>query len=146
MFAASAASLTLGATALPVAAKAFGELHRTVLQSNGNNTLARQGESFDPAEGARERNSRQRAGGITGGTCSETEEPSYMDATPKKASAGDIRRSYETKKGSATSSKGILSDILAKVPRRTVGTESYKRASRPAPSRQGGYGNQSFTP
>lgn len=140
---APAATFALGGAALPVAIKAAAELHLTSLRAN---TLARQGESLPGAAGARERNAKQRAGGITGGTCSETDEPSYMDAAPRKPQAGDTRADFAQKKGAATSSKGILADILAKVPRRTVGGEEYKRAARPSPAREGGFGNQSFTP
>jgi hypothetical protein len=140
MFAAVAASTAAGVAVVPVAAKALGELHRAVFMSN---TLARQGESIRDA-GADERLARQRAGGIGGGEVSETDEPAYMGKLPRRAVAGDLRPSYVVKKGSATSSKGILSDILAKVPRQVHGTDSYKRIARPQPSRQAGFGNQSF--
>lgn len=143
MFAAAAATSAVGVAVVPVAAKALGELHRAVFPSD---TLARQGESLGKDSGANERLARQRASGVGGGEVSETEEPSYMGKLPKKAMAGDLRRSYQQRKGSATSSKGILADILSKVPRQSNGTDSYKRIARPPPSRQGGFGNQSYTP
>jgi hypothetical protein len=141
MFAA-AATVAVGASALPVAAKAIGELHRAVFMSNA---LARQGQSLVGSEGEIERSARQRAAGI-GGAVPESDEPSYMDNVPKKAVAGDTRGKYVQTRGSATSSRGILSDILAKVPRRANGTDEYKEIARPRPSRQAGYDNQAFAP
>lgn len=142
MFAAAAASSAVGVVALPVAAKAVGELHRAVFLSN---TLARQGESINPDAGEGDKLARQKVGGISGGKRAESDEPAYMGKTPKNSGA-DLRKSYQTRKGAATSSKGILSDILAKVPSQTNGTDSYKRIARPQPTRAGGFGNQSFTP
>jgi hypothetical protein len=138
MFAAAAATV-MGVSAFPVAAKAIGELHRAVFESN---TLARQGLSVPKETGAGERLARQRAGGINGGT--EGDEPGYMEKVPQKSQAGDTRKKYIVTRGSATSSKGILDDILAKVPRQSNGTDDYKRINRPAPSRAAGYGNQSY--
>lgn len=140
---ASFASAAVGVAIVPVAAKALGELHRVAFPSN---TLARQGESLSKDAGANERLARQRASGVGGGEVSESDEPSYMGKLPKRAVTGDIRRSYETRKGAATSSKGILEDILGKVPRKSNGTDSYQRIARPPPSQQGGFGNQSYTP
>lgn len=131
-----------GASAIPIAMKAAGELHRiTVLRSN---TLARQGLSVPEEEGLGEKLARQRAGGISGGIESD---PSWARKVPAKPLAGDLRKEYEVGGlGNATSSQGILSDILAKVPKQVNGTDEYKRIARPNPKRAAGFGNQSFTP
>jgi hypothetical protein len=133
------ATAAFGVSALPVAAKAIGELHRAVFQSN---VLARQGMSVPQEAGAGERLARQRAGGIKGGT--DGDDPQYMSKVPRKALAGDTRKQHLVTRGSATSSKGILDDILAKVPRKANGTGDYQRAIRPVPTRAAGYGNQSY--
>lgn len=135
--------LIAGASAIPVAIKAIGEIHRiTVLQSN---VLARQGLSTPDELGKEERESRKRGAGFGGDIKSKT--PSYMKKVPKKAVAGDLRKKYEVGGlGNALSSRGNLTDILAKVPRKISGTEQYKRINRPPPKRLPGYGNQSFTP
>jgi hypothetical protein len=139
---ASAATVAVGVSVFPVAAKAVSELHRTVF--NLSDALARQGESVPAEKGAGERLARQRAAGVDGTI--DGGEPAYMGKVPSRATAGDKRKSYEVKKGSALSSRGILDDILAKVPSQANGTDSYKRIARPQPSRQPGFGNQSFTP
>lgn len=135
--------IVAGASAAPVAIKAVGELHRTlVLQSN---VLARQGESVPAKRGEGEKLARQRAAGVKGGVVSP--EPKYMGKVPSQPVSGDLRRDYEVGGlGNATSSQGILSDILDKVPRQQHGTGEYKRINRPQPLRAPGFGNQSFTP
>lgn len=137
------AGVATSAVVMPIAVKAVGELHRvTVLRSN---TLARQGESLPERRGEEKRLARQRAAGLKGGN--EVKPPSYMGKVPSKATKGDLRREYEIGGlGEATSSKGNIIDILSRVPRRTVGTDDYKRIARPTPSRAPGFGNQSFTP
>lgn len=132
-----------GASAVPVALKAVGELHRTtVLQSN---TLARQGESVPEKRGEGEKLARQRAAGVSGGV--KPDKPSWLGKVPSRSVTGDLRKSYEVGGlGDATSSKGNITDILDKVPTQTAGTDEYKRISRPPPSRAPGFGNQSFTP
>lgn len=141
MFAAAAATTAAGISVLPIAAKAAGELHRTVFESN---LFARQGRSLPDEAGVEKRLARQRVGGISGGAISE--EPDYMAKTPKRASRGDSRSKFLAKKGeSPYSSKSVLDDILAKVPNQTAGTESYKRISRPRPTRSDIF-NQAFLP
>lgn len=135
-----------GVCALPVAIKAVGELHRQhVLQSN---VLSRQGNGSPEFAGAEEKLARQRTGGILGGLAPNKGEPGYLRKVPARPMTGDKRRDYEVGSlGNATSSRGILLDVLDKVPRRTVGgSGDYKRANRPGPSRKAGWGNQSFTP
>lgn len=132
-----------GASAFPVAVKAVGELHRiTVLQSN---TLARQGESVPEKRGEGEKIAKQRAAGISGGT--KNADPAWLRKVPSNSVTGDLRDEYMVGGlGNATSSKGNIIDILDKVPRKTHGTEEYKRIARPQPKRAPGFGNQSFTP
>lgn len=135
--------IVAGASAAPVAIKAVGEIHRTlVLQSN---VLARQGESVPANRGEGEKVARQRASGVKGGL--PKMEPGYMSKVPVKPVTGDLRKDLEVGGlGNATSSRGILSDILDKVPRQSHGTGEYKRINRPSPGRAPGFGNQSFTP
>lgn len=140
--AALTAATAAGVSLAPVAIKAIGELHQTVFLSNN---LARQGQSLPKEAGALDRSARRRAAGVSDALMDD-EEPSYLKEGPSRPVAGDLRKSYEVKRGSATSSKGILTDILAKVPRKMNGGEDYQRIARPPPSRQAGFGNQSFTP
>lgn len=137
------AAVATGACAAPVFFKAAGEVHRAlVLQSN---VLARQGESVPSQSGAGERLARQRASGVSGPE--RKKEPGYMGKVPENNLAGDLRKDYEVGGlGNATSSQGNIMDILAKVPRRKMGTDQYKKINRPVPSRAPGYGNQSYTP
>lgn len=139
MFALTAVATTSLAT--PVLLKAASELHHSmVLQSN---ILARQGAGLPELEGEGERLAKQRAGGIKGGIASD--EPGYMRKVPSKSVAGDTRGNFKTGGlGNATSSRGNITDILSKVPRRVYGTEDYKRINRPTPRRLPGYGNQSY--
>lgn len=149
-------SLSLAAASgiplIPVAAKAVGEVHRQlVLQSNGNNTLARQGNGTPSLPGIADTVERQRAGGISsvppGSTKGGAAKAGYLGKVPSKPLAGDDREHYKTGLGNATSSRGRIVDILSKVPKRTVGgSADYKKANRATPSRAGGFGNQSFTP
>lgn len=131
-----------GIGATPVLIKAAGELHRTYLESN---VLARQGQGTPADKGEDAKLARQRASGIKGGI--QSKEPQYMGKVPGKKMTGDLRKDYEIGGlGNATSSRGILEDILSKVPRQTLGTDEYKKIARPQPKKAGGYGNQSFTP
>eukprot|EP00174_Griffithsia_okiensis_P000473 GO255931.1.p1 GENE.GO255931.1~~GO255931.1.p1 ORF type:complete len:127 (+),score=1.85 GO255931.1:122-502(+) len=116
-----------GLTALPVAAKAVGELHRQVfLQSN---TLARQGMNVPDKKGEGEKLARQRSAGINGGLSGAKKDPAYLRDVPSRPMAGDKRRDYEVGSlGNATSSRGNITDILDKVPRRTLGgTQTIER-------------------
>lgn len=147
MFALSA-SAAAGISALPVAVKAVGELHRhatTVLQAN---TLARQGNNVPANKGEGERLARQRGAGIKGGLSPNKKDPAFLRDVPSRPTAGDTRRDYEVSGlGNATSSRGNIVDILDKVPRRTVGGSSdYKKANRPTPARKPGFDNQTYTP
>lgn len=141
MFALTAIATTSLAT--PVLLKAAGELHHTlVLQSN---ILARQGAGIPELRGEGEKLAGQRAGGIKGGIPSS--EPGYMRKVPSKKVAGDLRGDYMLGRlGNATSSRGNITDVLSKVPRRVHGTEDYKKINRPTPRRLAGYGNQSYAP
>lgn len=136
-----------GVSVLPVAIKAVGELHRlTVLKSNNNNVLARQGNGSPTSDDTKL--ARQRAGGVRGGLSDAKPSPKFLDKVPKRGAPGDGRRNYEVGGlGNATSSRGQINDVLDKVPRRTAGASAdYKRANRPIPSRLPGFGNQSFGP
>lgn len=135
--------IVAGASVAPVAIKAVGEIHRgLVLQSN---VLARQGVSVPAERGEGEKVARQRASGVKGGI--EKTEPDYMGKVPARPVCGDLRRDLEVGGlGNATSSRGILTDILDKVPRQSHGTGDYKTINRPSPGRAPGFGNQSFTP
>lgn len=138
-----------GVSVIPVAIKAVGELHRlTVLKSNSNNVLARQGAGSPTSVADDTKLARQRAGGIRGGLSQAKPSPKFLDKVPKRGAPGDNRRDYEVGGlGNATSSRGQIDDVLDKVPRRTVGANGdYKRANRPIPSRLPGYGNQSYGP
>lgn len=137
------AAVASGACAAPVFLKAAGEAHRAlVLQSN---VLARQGESVPENAGNGAKLARQRAAGISGGV--KSKEPGYMGKVPERKVSGDLRKDYEAGGlGNATSSQGNLTDILAKVPKQTLGDSEYKRINRPVPSRAPGFGNQAFTP
>lgn len=141
MFALPAA--VAGASAIPIAVKAVGEIHRiTVLQSN---TLARQGESVPAKRGEGDKIARQRAAGVRGGV--KPDGPAWLGKVPSNSVTGDLRKDYEIGGlGDATSSKGNMADILDKVPRKTHGNGQYKKINRPTPSRAPGFGNQSFTP
>eukprot|EP00179_Madagascaria_erythrocladioides_P009916 CAMPEP_0198326676 /NCGR_PEP_ID=MMETSP1450-20131203/14133_1 /TAXON_ID=753684 ORGANISM="Madagascaria erythrocladiodes, Strain CCMP3234" /NCGR_SAMPLE_ID=MMETSP1450 /ASSEMBLY_ACC=CAM_ASM_001115 /LENGTH=163 /DNA_ID=CAMNT_0044030653 /DNA_START=85 /DNA_END=576 /DNA_ORIENTATION=+ len=142
-------------TAAAISAKALSELHRAanpapplVLAANANNNLARQGLAGPALPGANRRAESDRVGGIRGGVSKKDgEAPAYLEKVPKKEMTGDLRKDYAPGGlGDATSSKGNLSDILAKVPNRGAygGNDDYRRANRAPPSRQGGFGNQSF--
>eukprot|EP00186_Timspurckia_oligopyrenoides_P003911 CAMPEP_0182448278 /NCGR_PEP_ID=MMETSP1172-20130603/25661_1 /TAXON_ID=708627 /ORGANISM="Timspurckia oligopyrenoides, Strain CCMP3278" /LENGTH=161 /DNA_ID=CAMNT_0024645081 /DNA_START=138 /DNA_END=623 /DNA_ORIENTATION=- len=153
------AGVMVGAAgAAGVAIKAFGEWQlynsgacesaraapgSVFLMSNGNNVLARQGEGVPDFSGAGSKLARQRAGGIKGGV--EVKGPAFLDKVPSRAMSGDIRGKYMAGGlGNATSSQGNLTDILAKVPKKINGTDEYKKIARPPPSKQAGFGNQSF--
>lgn len=138
MFALAAPAATSALVALPVAVKAAGELHRHVLASDA---LARQGVGPVPLPGAAKRAERNRAAGIPGGLADQ--EPAYLGRVPNRPVTGDLRKDYEVGRlGDATSSKGVLSDILAKVPRKTHGSGDYKKINRPDPRRLPGFDNQ----
>ena len=131
-----------GVPLLPVALKALGEGHRVLM----SDALARQGLGPVGPSGGAERNARQRAAGVPNpGVSSDV--PDYFDRVPNRPVAGDKRRDYEVGGlGDATSSKGILEDILDKVPRKTYGLGDYKRINRPYPKRPEGFDNQGATP
>lgn len=134
-----AAGAIAGASALPVAIKAVGELHRAVFQSE----LARQGQGIPVKRGEGERLQRQKVGGISGGVAPT--KPGYFGKVPSRPLAGDLRKEYEVGGlGDATSSRSNLEDILDKVPRKMHGTESYKRIVRPTPTKKPGYDNQAY--
>lgn len=138
-----------GISAMPIAIKAIGELHRhTVLQSNGNNTLARQGNGTPSLPGVEDTLQRQRAAGIKGGFNPSKQPPAYMGKVPSRKLAGDDLEDYLVGGlGNATSSRGKMIDILGKVPAGTVGgSTDYKKSNRPTPRRVPGFGNQSFSP
>lgn len=127
---------------LPVALKAVGEVHRVLM----SDALARQGLGPVGPAGALERSARQRAAGVPRPGIASSE-PNYLDRVPKRPVAGDKRREYEVGGlGNATSSRGLLDDVLAKVPRKLNGTAEYKRINRPNPSRAPGFDNQGATP
>lgn len=150
------AAAALGAPAVMLSMKALSSVEQAIsparpLAANKNNLLARQGNSVPTAAGEETRRQRQRAGGLQGANESDADEPAYLGKVPQREGgvAGDLRKTYEAPKGknNATSSQGVLEDILAKVPSRdTYGTGDYARSVRPQPSNQGGYGNQSFGP
>ena len=142
MFALPFVGAAAGVHLLPVAMKAFGEGHRVLM----SDALARQGLGPVGPSGDAERNARQRAAGVPNpGVPSDV--PDYFGRVPSRPLAGDKRRDYEIGGlGNATSSRGILEDILAKVPRKTHGLGDYKRSNRPPPSRPDGFGNQSASP
>lgn len=135
-----------GASVLPIAIKAVGEIHHHVLQSS--NVLARQGNGSPDFSGEDERLARQRTAGVRGGFAPGKAEPGYMGKVPDRKLSGDDRKDYKVGGlGNATSSRGVIDDLLDKVPRRTHGaTADYKKANRPVPSRKAGWGNQSYTP
>lgn len=142
MFGIAAGVSAAAAPFLPVALKAVGEAHRVLM----SDALARQGLGPVGPSGAAERSARQRAAGIPNPGI-ESNEPGYLGRVPKRPMAGDLRRDYEVGGlGNATSSRGLLEDILAKVPRKLHGTEEYKRINRPAPKRAPGFDNQGATP
>jgi len=151
----SGAAATLAAPAVMVSLKALSSVEQVLsparpLAANKNNVLARQGNSVPSAPGDEARRQRQRAGGIGSANEADADEPGYLGKVPKRVGvAGDIRKNYEAPKGknNATSSQGVLDDILAKVPSRSdYGTGDYAKSVRPQPSAQGGFGNQSYSP
>lgn len=149
------AAAAIGAPAVMLSLKALSSVEQAIsparpLAANKNNVLARQGNSVPAAPGDEARRQRQRAAGLQGANEADADEPAYLGKVPQRAGgvAGDLRKTYEAPKGknNATSSQGVLEDILAKVPSRAdYGTGDYARSVRPQPSAQGGFGNQSYT-
>jgi len=137
---------------LPVALKGLGELHRAFTSDSlggqrvfASDALARQGLGPVGPRGLSEKQARQRAGGISGPGI-PTSEPGYIGRVPSRNVAGDQRGDYQATRGNATSSRGILGDILGKVPRKTHGSAEYKRINRPQPKRTPGFDNTSALP